>query len=136
MERSGTKFKGFVVGYDYRYRELRGHSPISSYKEYFLKVKYMDYFGIEKTFETPALSFCPEEKNNVTCDVYVYQNDVLAANFNHLSKKKNNWEINRLERGSNFCYSNCYHHWRKNVFVLFVLLRFIAEKSGIAVFCL
>ena len=42
--------------------------------------------------ETPALSFCPEERNGVTCDIYIYQNDVLASKFNYLSKKKNNRE--------------------------------------------
>ena len=56
----------------------------------FLKIKYIDYFGVEKTFETPTLSLCPEERNGITCDIYIYQNDVLASNFNYLSKKKNN----------------------------------------------
>ncbi len=65
MERSGTKFKEFVVGYAYKSHECLGNFSMPLYKEYFLKIKYIDYFGVEKTFETPALSFCPEERNGV-----------------------------------------------------------------------
>lgn len=89
----GKKVKGKVIGV-YSFKSPGGQMDldIPSHKEYFFRVMYQDN-QVEKIFDTPSLSFRPEERSDVTCDVYIYNNNALATNFINLNKEK----INRKE---------------------------------------
>ena len=54
-------------------------------------VQYVDQAGVERILNTPVLSFSPEERNDITCDVYICDKEILATNFRNLNKKKTDW---------------------------------------------
>mgnify|MGYP000846281253 CR=1 FL=1 len=94
MKKNGFKTSGKVI--DFGYKQTSGsihHDPATlGYEEYWLKIAYVDNNGDTKTFDTPELSFAPEERKDITCDVFVYNNEVLATNFVNLNKKKTDFQ--------------------------------------------
>lgn len=91
---NGVKFDGKVIKYNYKYKKSNlHHDPATLAREtYWLEIMYTDNNSHTKTFETPELSFAPEERKDVACDVYVYNNEILATNFINLNKKKVDWQ--------------------------------------------
>lgn len=93
IENLGIRTNGVVVAFGYEHHDADLHTdPASPASEsHWLKIKYTDINGCEKIFETPTLSFRPDKKDRITCDIYLYNNEILATNFENLSKKKTNW---------------------------------------------
>jgi len=89
----GKKYEGKVVGFEYKYKSgnIRHDPPTPATEENWLKVQYVDDLGQTNIFETPPLAFTPEERKDICCDVYVYNDEVLATNFINLRKKKTDW---------------------------------------------
>lgn len=94
IEKLGTKTSGKVIdfGYSYKSGNIHHNPPTADSEEYWLKILYIDNSGNQKIFETPELSFAPEERKDITCDIYVYNNEILATNFVNLNKKKTDWQ--------------------------------------------
>lgn len=88
LKKFGTKVSGTVVdfGYSYRKANLRVDPSTPPIEEHWLKVQYVDVAGAMKEFNTPALSFKPEKRKDVICDVYIYNGEVLATGFKNLKK--------------------------------------------------
>ena len=96
---NGMKVPGKIIGFGYKYKSgnIRHDPPTPATEQYWLKVKYVDNLGNEKIHETPVLSFRPEERKDITCDVYIYNEEILATNFVNLGKKKIDWQEVFLE---------------------------------------
>lgn len=91
IEESGIRVTGYVHDFGYKFEpgNLRTDTPDT--EKHWLIIKYRDLYGQEKTFATPYLSFVPEKDTNITCDVFLTQEDAFAANFRNLRKKKFKW---------------------------------------------
>lgn len=74
------------------YHEGNYHSdpPAPSNTTYALKVKYA-YNGESCVHTTPYLKFAPKECDNISCNVYIYEDEVFAADFVNLEKAPTDW---------------------------------------------
>ena len=93
LESTGVRTTGKVIDFGYRYHSgnLHHDPPTPSSEEFWLVVQYVDQSGVERILNTPVLSFSPEERNDITCDVYICDKEILATNFRNLNKKKTDW---------------------------------------------
>lgn len=73
----GYKVNGSVVSFG-RKRSRDGGAY------YWLEIEYDDKDGISKRYSTPYLGFRPAERNDITCDVYIYEGKEFATNFVNL----------------------------------------------------
>ena len=79
----GYMVSGEVVSFGHK-RHKRKDGPDRHY--YWLDIKYTDKDGQEHIYKSPNLSFVPKETSNVTCDVYIYNNEIYVTNFVNLYK--------------------------------------------------
>lgn len=93
VKQNGEKVDGKVVDYGYRYTagSLTNDPATPPSEEYWLVVEYMEPSGRVRKLKTPVLSFPPEERNDITCKVYIFGYDVLATDFVNLKRRKTNW---------------------------------------------
>lgn len=79
----GYKVSGRVADFGH---EVKRKSGGGVYHRYWLDIEYMDRDGINKIYTTPSLGFCPQRREDVTCDIYIYEDKVFATNFVNLYK--------------------------------------------------
>ena len=81
----GYKVSGEVVTFGYK-RYKRKDGPDHHY--YWLDIKYTDKDGQEHIYKSPNLAFVPKQEKHVTCDVYIYNDQVYVTNFVNLYKER------------------------------------------------
>lgn len=81
----GYKVNGEVISIGHkRHRRREG----ANHHYYWLDIKYIDKDGLEHIYKSPYLGFEPKGTYDITCDVYIYNNQVYATNFVNLYKDK------------------------------------------------
>ncbi len=75
---------------EYHEGNYHSDSPAPSNTTYALKVKYA-YNGESCVHTTPYLKFAPKECDNISCNVYIYEDEVFAADFVNLEKAPTDW---------------------------------------------
>ena len=75
---------------EYHRGSHRTDPPTPSYTTYSLKVEYT-YNGESCVHTTPYLKFAPKECDNISCNVYIYEDEVFAADFVNLEKAPTDW---------------------------------------------
>ena len=79
--KSGYKTAGKVLTINRIRKHNRGY-------EYSLIVQFVDQYGLVKIFETNNLDYVPKPGYYITCDVYVYNNEIYVTNFVNLYQDK------------------------------------------------
>lgn len=75
---------------EYHKGNRRTDPPTRSRITYSLKVEYT-YNGEKCEHITPYLKFAPKECDNISCNVYIYEDEVFATDFVNLEKVPTDW---------------------------------------------
>ncbi len=90
MVQGGVRVAGKVVEIRSDYGATDSVDAPSSASHYLI-VTYTAPDGTVRSHQTPALAFCPEQRDDITCDVYLHGREVLATHFQNLYKAKTDW---------------------------------------------